>query len=542
MRNQNMKAPATYLLNARKWIRNHKSASLITGILIAANLSITIPLAAILNIWTDEAYSLNTSGGDISYAIHQSIFFEEQAPLYFLLLNLWRQLNESFFFARLFSILCISLTIYTVSVLSKKFLSFPISSWVTAAVAFNPFIIWAAVEIRLYAFSILLSTLLLLLFLETYLNNHSSKYRLQCLFILVSTLSLYTHYFLAFSLAAGAITLALLGKKRVLLNYLLDLTIVGILFFPLAFQLAHQLSSVTAQKELIDPNASQNVLLNHLKGLKTVLAISVSYLLPISRSLETNTIAKFFLAISQILRFIFLVALVFLFIKYRRLIRSFNCGLIGSFNRSLYLITLVLFTIFIVIYSLLEGVHSRHLDSLFIPVILSVFCILVAVQHAIKKPVFYYWLAASFSFYFVALCVTYSPLAKQGDYLRVASYITANEKPSQAILAFNPEVGMVFKHYYKGPNPVAVIPKEIDYQHFTWKNFVLDSEQEITTALSQTLHERSDIWLLINLKEIQEQRLYNHSLQILKHFIEQHYSITSTKEFYGSTVQLLKYK
>ena len=72
-------------------------------ILIFVHLIITIPLAYELNVWVDEASTLyNTEHGFIH--TFQNVFHtEKQAPLYFILLSLWRDIDASVFFARLFS-------------------------------------------------------------------------------------------------------------------------------------------------------------------------------------------------------------------------------------------------------------------------------------------------------------------------------------------------------------------------------------------------------------------------------------------------------
>ena len=56
-------------------------------LIVCLNLAITVPLAAILNIWTDEAYALDTVSENLSYAITQAINFELQPPFYFILLK-----------------------------------------------------------------------------------------------------------------------------------------------------------------------------------------------------------------------------------------------------------------------------------------------------------------------------------------------------------------------------------------------------------------------------------------------------------------------
>src|SRR5215213_6298783 len=75
-----------------------------TSFLILAHLAVTLPLAYFLNVWMDEASTLYTTQNGF-FQTFQNVFADEkQAPLYFLLLSLWRELNGSIFFARALSI------------------------------------------------------------------------------------------------------------------------------------------------------------------------------------------------------------------------------------------------------------------------------------------------------------------------------------------------------------------------------------------------------------------------------------------------------
>src|SRR3954454_10573537 len=85
-------------------------------------LAIALPLAARLDIWIDEAYTLATTGQGLRHALHQALFFEQQPPLYFLLLSLWRMLDGGVFFARLFSVLCGLAALFAVAALSRRWL------------------------------------------------------------------------------------------------------------------------------------------------------------------------------------------------------------------------------------------------------------------------------------------------------------------------------------------------------------------------------------------------------------------------------------
>ena len=139
------------------WDSLNTQSRAIIHLLVCLNFGITLALALTLNIWDDDAFSLSTSGKDIWYAVKHALQFEMQPPLYFVLLNLWRSLSDSAFFASLFSILCITLTLYVVAELALRFDKESHPGWITAVIALNPFVIYAAVEIRVYAFAILLS-------------------------------------------------------------------------------------------------------------------------------------------------------------------------------------------------------------------------------------------------------------------------------------------------------------------------------------------------------------------------------------------------
>ncbi len=146
-------------------------------VLIILHLIITIPLAFNLNVWVDEASTLyNTQQGFIH--TFQNVFHtEKQAPLYFLLLSLWRDIDDSFFFARLFSIICSCLAIKFFFDLAKSFFNQKQAILITTFFALHPFLIWISLEIRLYTMIVLLAVLLLKFFFEGYLNRRDAEER-----------------------------------------------------------------------------------------------------------------------------------------------------------------------------------------------------------------------------------------------------------------------------------------------------------------------------------------------------------------------------
>ena len=56
---------------------------------------LSLTLSYFLNIRFDEAFTLDTTAHGVVYAFKQAIKFEQQAPLYFVALSLWRNIDSS---------------------------------------------------------------------------------------------------------------------------------------------------------------------------------------------------------------------------------------------------------------------------------------------------------------------------------------------------------------------------------------------------------------------------------------------------------------
>ena len=85
--------------------RSQKSSFYGVALLIVLHLAVVLPLAYSLNIWADEGSTLYTTQHGVFAAFQHAAADERQAPFYFWVLSIWRTLNSSIFFARLFSII-----------------------------------------------------------------------------------------------------------------------------------------------------------------------------------------------------------------------------------------------------------------------------------------------------------------------------------------------------------------------------------------------------------------------------------------------------
>ena len=113
------------------------------------------------SIWLDEAYSLNTATRPLGEVFHRALYFELQAPLYFVAIHFWSKISASIEFVRVFSTLCAAATAWTLYRLSRLLL--PRRTWLSLALlgACCSQLLWAASEARDYALTLLLMTMAL---------------------------------------------------------------------------------------------------------------------------------------------------------------------------------------------------------------------------------------------------------------------------------------------------------------------------------------------------------------------------------------------
>ena len=220
-------------------------------LIVLLHLLITVPLAYLLNVWYDESCSLDTTSGSISYAVQRSIQFEWQPPVYFVLLDIWRKLDGSYFFARLLSIIFSSATIVISYKFIKQFLKVNKPELVTLLIAINPFLVYYALEVRLYTMVIFFSGSLVYLMYKIYFyDNKSSVYRV--LFILVSILSIHTQYYMGFLIFGVGVSVFIYkrwGKFKVfLVDMILPLvSLIGVIPFLDAITIQTQFHAETSK-------------------------------------------------------------------------------------------------------------------------------------------------------------------------------------------------------------------------------------------------------------------------------------------------------
>lgn len=481
--------------------------------LLSFGLSLT--LAALLDIRFDEAFTLNTTSQGVVYAFHQAIKFEQQAPLYFVVLSLWRNIDSSILFARLFSVLCFPLTVWVSAEVAKRYVKGINPLVVAAVIALHQQVVWSALDIRLYSFMVLLSGLLLLCFYDGYLAE-KQQIRSRVFYIIVAVFSLYTQYYLGFQLVAGAFALLVVRSWRPLRQYVTDMLIACLFFVPMLFIIKAQVSAVGDRTY----DAFSAFLL-----LKGVYQQIVSLFLSVNW-IEAEDLKRWFVRI-------IILAVGALFLKKLATERKRE-------DLALAAMTFVLIAFFLVTYYFLgdEGLQQRHMSSLILPLTLLQ---LSALSYFKSNKLIYSWLGLVVFLNIGSLYAAYQPMAKPGDFRRVGQYVMANEAPNQPVLVFHSDAVLALAYYYKGQNRLIAIPQENSFDDWNPRNNVLKDEAQILEVINKQPNNPERFWLVDDGWCAEGSLSFN--CDILENVVTKYFEVKSTTEFMEpTTVRLLRRK
>jgi hypothetical protein len=417
----------------------------------------------------------------------------------------------------LFSVFCAAAAIFVFDKLLKRF-EIENSSWLFFF-AVNPFLLYAALEIRVYALVILLTGVLLETWFDGFaLENRSSQFW----YFPLAVAAVYTNYYLGFLLAALAFALVVGRNWRGLKNYVLQMTAALILIAPIAFIIKQQFA-VNGDYFRETPTV--------VEGSKIIYNLVADFVLPAPN--ELGAIRFWILRGGAILFLIFLIRIAF--VK-----KIFKPG--ANFSRSkiaaLAVICFVLAAFFFAAYFLLgaEYIQMRHAAPLFVPLMLLVFAVSEKILSARGLTVIFVLLAF---FYATDIFENYAPLAKRGDWRRVAAFIQANESPNEPIVIFRVYDRLPFGFYYRGAN--QIIPSEDFPSGWNAEAAAETPERwrrQIEFLTNQIPSDARQIWL------VTEDRCDDAKTKIecrpLEDFVQSNYTVTRDAIFYTRRVRLLK--
>ncbi|MGI8640263.1 MAG: hypothetical protein ACR2MG_09905 [Pyrinomonadaceae bacterium] len=505
------------------WLRRH-----FVVLPIILHLTITLPLACFLNIWMDEASTLYTTRNGFFHTLNNVFADEKQAPLYFLILSIWRMFGDSIFFARLFSIICGASAIFFFHRLARRFFDEFAANFIVVLFAIHPYLIWASVEIRGYSSVILLSVLLLKLFFEGFSDTDdvsrksaNVQRKAQIYFVATSIIALYTSYYLGFLLVGGFVALLVVRRFQAARNYFLQMLVVGACILPLLWiiwqQFAINTSGFTAEKSIVE-------------GIRILWHHAFTLTFPIEPAPAESSVIS-------IIRIWFIrltaAAVVFLLIKNKFRAASEKVLMFGT-------ITTVVIAFLLTAYFLLGTgfVAFRHVAVLFVPLVLFLGVLLTDVLPRRYLIIFAVVLALLFPY--SKIFKQYPNFAKRGDWARIARFIEQNEKPNQPIIIFQNYDALTLPFHYRGIN--KILPDE---NFFAWSAENSYSNEnafadQTTFVISEIPPEANEIWLAT--EEVCQTAETKAACRPLENFVEANYTVIETKDFYLERLRLLRRK
>lgn len=487
-------------------------------ILIFMHLAIAVPLAFTLNIWADEASTLYTTQNGFWRAFQNLFTDEKQAPLYFLFLSLWRKINDSVFFARLFSVIFSLLAIIAFARLAQKIWERKTALLLTAIFALHPYLFWASLEIRLYSFIIFITCLLFSSFHEGYLREDPVDKKAQTFYVLTAVAALYTNYYLGFLLVGAFAALLVLRRWREAKSYFLQMLVVGIailpLFYIISFQFSDRVVTYQSEKTIVE---GVRILWNHF----------LTFVLP-TEIYTTEESTVFSSVRLWIVRFSILAVLIILLKnKFKDLDKTVLAfGTIAAVCGAFFLF---------VYFQLGAGyIEIRHAAVYYVAIFVFAGAVLVKVLPA-KTWIFAAVLYAVFFAY--AIAVMYPNLTKRGDWARVAAFISQNEKPGQPIVFMPAYDALALPFYYKGAN--KILPDEGYFSFFTEAELGNPNSfrKQIEFVIGKIPPDATEIWLLTD-----ENCEIKQSCEPLENFVAANYTIIEERKFYYEKVRLLRKK
>jgi hypothetical protein len=436
--------------------------------------SITLALAilgAILGTWWDEEYTLATTSHGPIYAFGRALTFELQAPLYFVVLAVWRGIDSSVFFARLFSVLCIAGFAFAAREIARRIrpdLS-PLP-FVVLAIA-NPFVVFAAMEIRLYALALLLSSLLWLAFCDGYLSEDRPRARVW--FVAIAIASIYVQYFLAFALVAGACALIVARRYAALRSFLLACCVAGIAIAPVLWWAPAQ--------------AAANYLAAASVGdlFRSMVQPAMTFALPLSYDW---TGAWYLLKSAHHVTEIGTLILLLVFAAKRLSAREW----------AIVAFPILMWCVFFFAAATLHLHYTlpRHFVGLYVPEIAALYVLVsrAAVDGQRRLALGIALLYALFSA--ATLITTYRSLAKPGDWPRVGAYLTSHVQAGDRVAVFPARGLPALVRWYHGPDEVQPLPHAENLLHYDEQSDEFTSTRDARVALEK-LTRGHKLWLVI---------------------------------------------
>jgi hypothetical protein len=469
---------------------------------------VALAVASRLGTWTDEEYTLVTTGHGVAYALDRALTYELQAPLYFVIEAAWRDLNGSLVWARIPSLAC-GFALFAVFLRLGRRIAPHANPVAFATIAtLNPFVVFAAFEIRLYALALLLGGVTFLAFDAGFVSGSSRRARVA--FACAAVAGIYVQYFLAFALIGFGATLSI-RRPRAVVSYAIACVPIVVAALPLAAWAHHQVGGYAA------PQPPVSFVLRH-----ALFHPWLDFVFPYDRDWDVSR------TVHVTYDGVVALAIVALVAARLRLDRA-ALGWIACAA-----------TIEITYLTLLAGLglqlEDRHYVALFVPLACAAYAVVSSPRDPRRRGEVAGVVTLACALTAAVLVTRYRHLAQPGDWRRVATYLESSAKPGDAIVVFAADAIPALRRQYDGPLPIVPFPRPIDPNRYEADAFVVHSVAEAVAALVP-LRRYARVWFVSDVRCRSDENSYGCSN--VAPAIARTFRIEGSRSFYESRVDEL---
>ena len=490
----------------KKFFKNSVNKNLFFYLFLLAYSVLLLLLCFKIQLWVDETFTLNTTSGNFFDVVIQSYNFEGQPPVYFILLSLWRDILPNVFFAKLFSVLCIAFSAFFLYKLAKLLADSECSKWLVVIFLLNPFTVWAALEIRLYALLICFSTISIYFFFQYYLNQ---KNKYLYLFLVISLVGLYTQYFFALQIAALAFSILIFKGWKSFFKLCLYLIPVVFLFLPNLLYMPEQLSIIKPRNLVYTTIERINIVLHTPQDFMLALQ-----LVPFERWIKWGIKISFFIAI---------------LIAYYKLLKNRNSSnyAFQKIINNILIALIILVVLFCVMAAITGILYSNKYMAIAFPFFILLFLLLKTFS-PINRNLIY----SIISIYFILLLMSFYRYPVKGyNYKEIGKYVRSIERKNEPILFYSNALSLTFRYYYSGHNPIEPLPHEVKFDSSFMES--LKDTFELKQSINKIKTSSNSYLFISDLTE--SQYVVELSRGAVDSFLNNNYNITLDTILYGRT-------
>ena len=491
--------------------RNKNRSGLYAFLIIAGFFVIVFMISLSQFVWIDEGFTLTTIAANVRSVWHRAFIFEGQPPLFFVILAVWRNINSSVFFIRIFSVLSVTFALFFSYLIIKKNIKSVNPLIVLAFFAFLPFVVWTALEIRVYAMVLFLSVVAIWLFLEIYAGSGMDiPYYKRLIYSLVALISVYTQYYLVLLFVGNFVFLLINKKWKSSKYYLIDMIIPVLCSLYLLKYLPSQMS---------------------IHSYTTLTPVTINEIISINTHKISSYLFPYINSYSTIYRYAFVLTVVIIITVFS------GKKILTLFQKSNYFIFITIF-LTIAFSGLLFvtdrlNLLQRHTISMIFPLTMTFLLLIGEIKSNRIKYLLIGLLLAINTGSIVNRYVLGHPKGK--EYVQVCEFIEKNDKFNEPVFCYRNDISLMIKHYGLS-NEIVQIPVDIDFnaRYDRWKWVIRDTDQ--LDSLFSTKDVSNGFWLIMSEADPANPAHYTrygiiYKYDLLKKYVSENFNVVLENTF-----------